>query len=263
MTLSEFIKNPVGKGDASVNIRLITEALNAKYMTWITRERNNIEVKVYTGKDFYLVKLITPTETDRGNTTDVVFKFTDTKKEHAKDRSVEKYDIQLFSNSHSFVYTYAYVYNKNKLVIQELKGKLPSRCFTDSPKVRNRNELILFDKYIYFAAKFLLSNDQLSKDMLGLKSRKIANKQAFIAKVRSFKQIEEEYNKAEQIRRANKKRRQLEEKELSRLQSTKPSKDIRIIGKQSGTMLKNKNNMQKKSGTGSNNIRMVSKKKKR
>lgn len=263
MTLSEFIKNPVGKGDASVNIRLITEALNAKYMTWITRERNNIEVKVYTGKDFYLVKLITPTETDRGNTTDVVFKFTDTKKEHTKDRSVEKYDIQLFSNSHSFVYTYAYVYNKNKLVIQELKGKLPSRCFTDAPKVRNRNELVLFDKYIYFAAKFLLSNDQLSKEILGLKSRQISNKQLFLSKVRSFKQIEEEYNKAEQIRRANKKRRQLEEKELAKVKSTKPSDDIRIIGKQPGTIPKNSHIVRKKSSTGSDNIRMVQKRRKR
>ena len=169
MYLQQFLENPIGKGDASIpNKSLLLGALAAKYDKYIdasTGRKKRIEMKVYRNgaSDVYYFWLTMPTETERDNSYDVVFKFFDAEKKHKRDLSIAKYDFQVFANTPSFAYTFAYVYNKEGLLIPELSNKLGRRFYSDSPDVRNRNQNLMYDKYIYMGARYILESKKMNR----------------------------------------------------------------------------------------------------
>lgn len=196
MKLREFLDNPIGKGDASVNVRMIREALSIKYDRYIKNKK--IEMKVYRQplKDIYWIWLTMPTETERDNSYDVVFTFTNPKSTDRTALGIGKFDVQMFANSPSFAYTYAYVYNENGLLIPSLSSKLGRAFISNPPKVRNRNEVILFDKYIYFGARYILDSKVLNRAVADIKSNKYDAKH-FNSNIRTLNTIMEEYKDAE------------------------------------------------------------------
>lgn len=199
MILKEFLENPVGKGDASVNASLITESLNLKYEASYSDDKKKIEVKVFHQplKDIYWIWLIIPSETGRGNTYDVVYKFINPDPKNRLGVSISKFNIEVFANSPSFAYTYAYVYNKNGLLIPELNSKLGRAFMGKSPDTRNRNQIILFDKYVYFGAKYILDSKLLNRAIADVKAKKY-DERYLVMNIRSLSKIMDEYDIAEQ-----------------------------------------------------------------
>ena len=123
MTLREFINNPAGKGDSSINRATLISVLDGKYDKLV--KDKTIQFKIYKkikGGSYY-IHLIIPSETERDNTYDVVFLFEDIKKEYAKSGTISDYDIRVFANSPSFVYTFANVYKENDMFIDSLSSK--------------------------------------------------------------------------------------------------------------------------------------------
>lgn len=204
MQLAEFLKNPIGKGDASIpNKAMMLASFDAKYRQYITLssadKKRQIQLMVFKGSnETYYYWLIMPSEnTDRDNTYDVVFKFFDKDKSHKMDLSIAKYDFQVFTNTPAFAYTYAYVYNQHDILVPELANKLGKEALTTSPDVRNRNQLVLFDKYIYYAGKYLLELSRLSRDTIEATAKPF-NKGYLISHIRTLKVIFEEYRVAEE-----------------------------------------------------------------
>lgn len=200
MNLAEFLENPIGKGDASIpNKTLIMGALSAKFERLTDGSKGKqIEMKVYrnAGSDEYWFWLVIPTETERDNSYDVVFHFFDREKQHRRDLSIAKYDFQVFANTPSFAYTYAYVYNKAGLLIPQLASKLGREPIKDSPDIRNRNQNIMYDKYIYFGARYIIESKKMNRVTLEAVAKKFDGKY-LVAHIRTLEQIMDEYHKAE------------------------------------------------------------------
>lgn len=200
MTLGDFIRNPIGKGDASTNKQLLMVALDHKYLAWLSKRGDTLKFIPYrnSSSSEYYLWFIVPSETDRTNTYDIIFRFYDPDGTHRKELSVKAYDIQIFSNVPSFAYTYAYVYNKNRLIIEELKPKLGKIFFDKEPVVRNQRGITMYDKYVYYIAKYILDKKYMNRAILETKCKICTNKKLFFAKVRSLKQIKSEYHIAQQ-----------------------------------------------------------------
>lgn len=202
MNLREFLNNPIGKGDASIpNKNLIIAALSAKFEKYTDGSggaHKKIDMKVYrnSSSDVYYFWLVVPTETERDNTYDVVFKFFDKDKKHKRDLSISNYDFQVFTNTPSFAYTYAYVYNKAGLIIPELSNKLGRTFYADSPDVRNRNQNVIYDKYIYFAARFILESKKMNRVVLETIAHPYDEKY-LSSHIRTLAAIMNEYRRAE------------------------------------------------------------------
>lgn len=199
MTLSEYLENPMGKGDASLpNKATIIQTLKSKYDKLMERKGDKIKLTLYrhgiTG-EFY-AHLIIPSETERDNTYDVVFRFFDANRSHTKDLSIRNYDIQMFTNTPSFAYTFFYVYRQYGMVIPMFEGKFGKEFLTMAPTIRNRFEIVNFDKYLYFGARYLLDSKWiLNRAYLDTHCRNL-NQKKLVASVRSLKKIMEEYDTA-------------------------------------------------------------------
>lgn len=195
MTLREFIKNPAGKGDSSVNRATLINILDSKYDKLV--KEKTIQFKVYrkirTGS--YYFHMIIPSETERDNTYDVVILFEDPEKSHSKSGAISEYDIRVFANSPSFAYTFAKVYKDNDMFIDSLSNKYEKEILSLNPDVRNRYGIINYDKYVYFGAKFIMESRLLGKSSLSLRSITYSEK-IFNARIRSLGTIMNEYQKA-------------------------------------------------------------------
>lgn len=199
MNIREYVDNPMGKGDSSIpNRRELIESLSFKYDKLIQRKGNDIKLRAYHNKltDDYYFHLVIPSETERINSYDVVFKFSDTNKEHHQELSISKYDVTVFSNSPSFAYTFAYVYAKNGLFIESLANRLGKEFFKKQPEVRNRFGIINYDKYVYFGARFILDSKRLNRAFLDM-IVKPYHKDAFSRSIRTLDTIMTEYKNAE------------------------------------------------------------------
>ena len=229
MNLREFLDNPIGKGDASVNVRMIREALSIKYDKYIKTKK--IELKVYRQplKDIYWIWLVMPTETERDNSYDVVFTFTNPKSTDRTALGIGKFDIQMFANTPSFAYTYAYVYNKNGLLIPSLTSKLGKIFISKSPNVRNRNQIVLFDKYIYFGARYILDSKVLNRAVADVRSKKY-DQLHFNSNIRTLKAIMEEYNDAEEKLRIKKRKGKVNEEKGKTKRNSERGSINRVTG---------------------------------
>ena len=95
---------------------------------------------------------------------DVLLKFEKNKK--SLGTTILDMEMQLFSNSPSFLYTYANAYDKQKLFIRECKKKLSSKMLSDIAKTRNPYGVLSYDFSIYSALHYILSNGYTNIDDL-------------------------------------------------------------------------------------------------
>lgn len=209
MTLNEFLDNPIGKGDASVNTAVIKSALDVKYRSYTdasTGKKKIINLKIYRQpmKDIYWIVMTIPSETERTNSYDVVYKFINPKPMNRTSLSISKFDIQIFANSPSFAYTYSYVYNKHGLLIPELSSKLGRKFTSTAPDTRNRNQIILYDKYVYFGARYILDSKVLNRMVADAKSSPYDEKY-LQSHIRTLNNIMDDYRIAEEKLKGKKK----------------------------------------------------------
>lgn len=232
MTLNEFLENPIGKGDASINVTVLRQALSAKYDIYQKTKYKQVKMSIYKQplKDVYWIWLEMPTETERDNTYDVVYKFTNPKPTDRTSLGIGKFDIQIFANVPSFAYTFAYVYNANELLIDTLSSKLGKDFISKTPDVRNRNQVLLFDKYVYFGARYILDSKVLNRMVADSRASRY-QQDNFNSKIRTLSTIMDEYKIADKKLRAKKGKPKNNSKEEKR-------SDVggvkRISGKKSG-----------------------------
>ena len=198
MTLTDFLTNPSGKGDTALNTKALASILDGKYDKLIKEKEKLIKCTVYKvlTKEVYYIHLVIPTETDRGNTYDVVVQLSDLEGAHKTDLSISKYDARFFSNAPSFAYTYAKVYKDNDLLIPDLQNKFDSQQLKGNPDVRNRYGIVGYDKYLYFGVKYIMESKMLNKVAMGYRAIRYSVK-LVNPKIRTVEKILQEYHRAE------------------------------------------------------------------
>lgn len=158
MTIEEYIRNPLSAGKPSaVMNNIIREGMKTSYNTRFDNilMRENGEIKYYLYKEdkkntFYIYLKI-PSEVVNKFYYDVVFKFFTTASAPDAGRSLNRYDMQVFSNDPAFVYTYAYVFAKKDLVIKDLYPKLGKTPINKAPDIKNPDQSTGYIKSLYFA----------------------------------------------------------------------------------------------------------------
>lgn len=214
MNIREYVDNPMGKGDSSIpNRRQLVDSLDIKYAELIRKKGNKIKMITYKDrfKDIYYFHLIIPSESERDNSYDVVFRFSDESKKHHHELSISNYDVAVFSNSPSFAYTFAYVYAKHGLFIEWLSNKLGEEFTKKKPEVRNRFGIVNYEKYIYFGARYILDSKRLNRALLDMGS-KVYTRLVLGNEIRTLPTIMKEYHNADaELRRKRKKQKAKDE----------------------------------------------------
>lgn len=253
MTLKEYVDNPAGKGDSSMNRAILQQIYDQKYEKYITNKDKQIKCTYYKvmNKDAYYVHLVMPTETERDNTYDVVFYFYPSEKSKVSV-SLYNHNIKVFSNSPSFAYTFAYVYNQNQMLIPGLRDKYPQEMIKQKPEVKNRYEVMNYDKYLFFAAKYLLETKSLNKAIMSVKMLTYTP-QVLSMRVRNLDRIMIDYRKAKN--------------KLDKAKKTINLPKKGVLGKVKSTNTKNPSvkevqKIQKKTGS-SKHVAKIAKKKKK
>ena len=210
MNIREYVDNPMGKGDSSIpNRKQLVDSLNIKYEELIRKKGNKIKMTTYKDKlrDVYYFHLVIPSESDRNNSYDVVFRFSDESKKYHKELSISNYDVSVFSNSPSFAYTFAYVYAKHGLFIEWLSKKLGEEFITKEPEIRNRFGIINYEKYVYFGARYILDSKRLNRALLDMSAR-VYTRLVLGKEIRNLTTIMKEYHNADaELRRKKKKQK--------------------------------------------------------
>lgn len=167
MTFEDYIKNPMGKNDAVLNV-YTKEAMRAYYSNKfdkiLLREHNKIAyyLSYDSTNNIYWAYFKIPSETVKKFYYDVVVKFSANQGIKGAGKDLFKYNVQFYSNDPAFVYTYAFVFNKNKMFIPELTNKMSKEALKTKPKEKNTKELVGYVKTLYFTY-LLMENRSLNK----------------------------------------------------------------------------------------------------
>lgn len=180
LTFKDYINNPNGTGDKSLNIRVIKDSYTAKYINMINKHGDPKYAVAKTGDGFYIyIKM--PSESIEKLFYDIVIQvYKNPDGSTDNDSTIKNYGVRFFSNAASFVYTYAFTYNDNGLFINDLEDKFEDKTpLNTAPSTTNRSGIIGFDKFLFMASKFVedelmsvkelekLSDDVTMKDFLG------------------------------------------------------------------------------------------------
>lgn len=194
MTIEQFLKNPSGFKSASFARRdIIIENLKSRFNKLYGEKQKEFSLKTFIkGKDYILYFKI-PSETVPELLFDVVLQFTPLSNADA-ELTINHYSVQVFSNSPGFTFTYAYIYNKEGILIDFLRNKISSTAITTPPVIRNNEEIIGFEKSVYYALLYLKAMGYTYKSNLRRTSQIIKETSFLIRNVKSSESKMLEYN---------------------------------------------------------------------
>lgn len=165
-TLTSFLNNPTGdSGSASQGRKLVFEDLENRFAA-LRKAKKVFKHSVYKVAEDIFIKVDVPSETIDDFSYEVVIKFKDVQKNNT---SLVSNNIQVFSNSPSFVYSYAYTFNMYQLLIPEFSSKFDKQILADLPKVRNPDAVTFYEKTITMAMIYIRDNDLLKTGTHGSK----------------------------------------------------------------------------------------------
>ena len=202
MKIDEFLKNPVGKGAIIPGRDNIL--MNLDYRLEVLQKHKEITMNIYTTETDVYYHLIIPSENkERDCSYDIIIKFKQTEKNDKFDQSYRQYQIEFFSNCPSFTYGYAYVANINGYLIKELADRYEPAVLKYPPVSKNPGLTFGYEKSIYFACKYIMADKKvLLKSYVDTYGQKLTP--AILKSIRHMNVIEEEYKRADKVRRAEK-----------------------------------------------------------
>ena len=221
MKIQEYMKNPAGKGAVIPGKDMFIQNFDYRYQ--VLSKEKEFELNIYTQGNEVFYHILVPSEGKyRENKYDVIIKFKPEGIGDKIDGSYKQYNIEFFSNSPAFAYTYAYVAKLNGLLVMELANKFDEKILNYPPTSRNPGLLFNYEKSLYFACKYLLSDSQLLlKSYVKTHSKKLTKK--ILKEIKTLSQVEEEYKRENNMK---------EERELKELKKHMEKKEpVKSIGK--------------------------------
>lgn len=155
MSIAQMIQNPTGKHSAFFASRARVKAqLDSIFIKNLRRFRREFYAVPYIDEQTHdiVFYVAVPSETFYMNKVrwDCIVEI-----KYDENKTLENRDARYYTNSPSFIYTYAYVFNQQDLLPDFIKVKMPTRCLTDPPVIKNPVESRGFDKILYQALKYL------------------------------------------------------------------------------------------------------------
>lgn len=152
--LRNYYNNPSGKGSAIVNNQ---KQLREHYQDMLSKIEDKMKIKWYKLKNSSLICHISlPSSSIDKISYDILFQFNTGELDSINERNLNDIPMKVFSNCPSFTFTYAYVFNKNKILIDWLKIKIPSTVLTKKSEVRNKYNIISYEKSLYLSVLYLM-----------------------------------------------------------------------------------------------------------
>lgn len=160
MTFEEYILNPMQKQGKVFNATMreaMRSSYTQKFNNVLLREAGKIDHYKFIDKknNVYFILLKIPSETVPNFYYDVVLKFFATEATKDAGRTLNHYNMQVFSNDPSFNFTYAHVFRENGLTVKELDSKLAKQAKKELPKDTNPEQQIGYVKTLYFAYLYM------------------------------------------------------------------------------------------------------------
>ena len=159
MTFDQYIANPLGKRNAvlsAITRESIRKDYTNRFNNILLRENGVIKhYKYKTDNNNYIIHIKIPSEVVKKFYYDVVIRFFTDYKVSDAGRSLDKYNVQFFSNDPAFVFTHAYVFKQNDLFFDTMKNKMGKRPLKESPDITNPSKQLAYVKSIYFAYLFM------------------------------------------------------------------------------------------------------------
>lgn len=204
-TASQFLKNPTGKGSATVarRDRIILD-MRTRFSYLYKKNRKSFKLKIFLYQDKYYFYFQIPSEDyfKENLSYDVIIEFRPPNERAAKAKDLNNYLIRFISNSPNFMFTYGYLYNKDDLLISWLSYKLGPKALNQPPEVRNPRLEYGFEKSVYFALLYLETNPKALKNPLHLT---LPNRQRIKSSFKSSELKLREYNKIKKQKTSSKK----------------------------------------------------------
>jgi len=149
---------PFGQGFSALSTRLLIEDLTKRFIAGV---ENTIKIKAFKDKDVYFIWATIESKTnDKYNGTDnihydIVFQMIPPNSKSKQDLSIRDYDVKVYSNCPSFIYTFNFAYYKKNALINLPNGYYSKLALTMKPKVRNPLLLLGIDENIWFVVMYL------------------------------------------------------------------------------------------------------------
>jgi hypothetical protein len=152
MILEDYMQNPLGKG---ISVMSGTrETFDYIYESL----KNDIDIKWYNISDQYLIAhLRIPSKSVKTLKYDVLMEFDLSTIDEGRT-TINGSKVRVFSNCPSFTYTYAYAFSKKGDLCPWAVDKYDPAVLLYPAKVRNPYELENYERSIYVAGKYILSN---------------------------------------------------------------------------------------------------------
>ena len=168
ITLNSYINNPTGSRARMVGERQAAAATYTdKFEKLLLKSAGAIEYHLFrdaidparvddkkpnSNIDRYIIIIKIPSESVPRVVYDVAVEFYTRDTVYKKSTGLDQYYVKFFSNDPNFNFTYAYTFKKNRLIIDELMGKLDPKAMKEKPKITsgspNDNQWFIIKKYI-------------------------------------------------------------------------------------------------------------------
>lgn len=166
------------KGNAVFNLKEKRLSLMKNYLMNIA---NDLKYFVYYNQktEQYIIRFKMPSESNAEFTKpfyyDVVFCFTPINKQQpVTTNTLSEYELHVFSNSPAFIFNYTYVFKKEGYLIPWVNSRYwSSAALKYRPVVRNRFEIVLYEKSVYFCYLAIMQHRLYKKDVLNSIAQKI------------------------------------------------------------------------------------------
>lgn len=185
-TLSEFLREPFGSPDPENQTRLLK-----KYREHVGKIKAEACIQY---ENTYMIHVKIPSESKEGSFYDVVIQFLPSTKEVEKDKTLDRYFVQFFSNSPSFVYKYAVLYKNKGYMIDALQEKMDPNYKDALPTKTNAGMKLSYDKSLFFAGMFLIEKRKWYMEKLVLNRMPKMNFNKFLDGITNYKGEKFDYN---------------------------------------------------------------------
>ena len=219
------------KGNAAFSVKNKLEDFKQLYFTKISKDLL-VSCTYNKRKDRWIFFFKFPSESNDKYPTpimyDVMIEFDPTSKNDVNVASLNSYDIYIFSNSPSFIFTFDYVIKHKIGFPKALPGKyLSNIAISKPPKIRNTFEIMTAEKTTWICFFHLYRNGYLTKSVAEqlISKDKSKNEDFFI------KQMETQPNKLHEIKLMNdlmKEAKKEEEKKKDPTKTYRPVKEDKL-----------------------------------
>lgn len=185
-TLGEFMNSPFGV--STTETKATAEKYEEKYKQ--LAQEKKIYCENWTESDgMYMIHIKVPSESQNGLWYDVVVQFFTDDEQLAKQNNLERYYIQFFSNSPSFIYQYAALYKVHGYLIDSLYDKMDPEYSNMLPDKVNPDYKMSYDKSLFFACRFLQDNNYNILRKTGIRLYKKVNMMKFLRSIKDYEMV--------------------------------------------------------------------------